>query len=659
MPRWTYFITIERILSDTSTSCSESNVHVNDGTPLQWDSTLKRVTTWGSPLWWRPHDLVASMLSSVGSDVRLRLAVTGNLYGFHIDINTTRFFDNVNSIGEVSVCRILSVWESNACVMERPPLLIDSVPTNLRKCRRKLTPMQAKALDWMRAREVFSGSAVPLATGVNVKNSNFTFSFRDRMFVDRRVPQTQHVVVNSAALTGYRGTGKSMIVRDLVSKSLNTFLPACFPRYVHHANLIVVPDHLIDQWTDVLESPLIITSESDVESWHARSDPVVLMSYSTMIELVHKNQKAYPMSITDHIARRKGIRDRSIVSVTWDRIIVDEFCTNHKVQLSLKHMSWQFLWVLQGGTTTRDEMNIVDTLYTPETAHGEILSYVVYNYFPVVVPLQNREYRVVDVMASPDEVRLMESLGDRTGDWVYPRYNNDMFSVCDTWEGVLDMPVGESVGESVEIYDTEDWLYPENYPERTMTVSIDGVEITLAVNESSEESSEESEDDEEVVVCEEFLMSQVDKLMGGEVPQCVVCLDRVCDTIMGCGHTVCFICATSITHSDPKCPQCRLVLDKVCVVGGTFTHSALVWIANEVEMAAANSEKIIVVGDDQEGVERVRRHIPCVVHSSDLNGKVESDVAQVIVLDKLVNVPDTIQCRVVSEVRVKFPDAAM
>lgn len=649
MPKWTYFVTVECILSAESKRCSDMH-EVSDGTLLQWDHESKCLSAWGTPLWWYPHDLVASMLTNVGSNARIRLAVSAEgLHGFHLDINTARFFDTINSSGEVAVCRLVTVYEHNVCCFHTPPVLLDAISPNMRKCRQKLTPHQLKAVEWMKVRETFSGG-VSLRTGIPVQGTNLRFSSRDHMFVE--TPQNQHIVVNAAALTGYRGTGKSIIVRELISTKMHVF-PVATP-YVYHSNLVVVPDHLVEQWTGVLGSPRVVDDDFELP----QTEPVVLISYSTLSRAVRCNQELYPSSIVDHISRRKGIRTRTLVSAMWDRIIVDEFCSSPSMPMLLKHMSSRFLWALQGGTSTRDEMNIVHTLYSPETAFGDILGHVVYNYLPVVVPVQIKDEQVVSVDASCDEICMMESIGGVLN-WVYPQYNKDLFHVRDTLDATLEVDVDEPC--SVQLIDTDAWLYPDDYVEsNTLSVTVNGVEISIDLVPSVEEESETSE--EEVVISEDFLNAQVTTLRTGEISQCAVCLDRMCDAIMGCGHTVCVICAALISRdAEPRCPHCRYRVTQICTVR-RIAHSALDWLKDTIDLAQDNNEKIFVVGSNQLGVEHIRKDIPCVMHSSDLNGKVETDVTHVITLDDAVIIPATLshptQHIRVTKLQVKLPTAA-
>lgn len=643
MPKWTYFVTVECILSAESKRCS--NMHeVSDGTLLQWDHESRCLSAWGTPLWWYPHDLVASMLTNAGSNVRIRLAVSAEgLHGFHLDINTARFFDSINASSEVAVCRLVSVYEHNVCCFHAPPVLLDSISPNMRKCRQKLTPHQLKAVEWMKSRETFPGG-VSLRTGIPVQGTNLRFSSRDHMFVE--TPQNQHIVANAAALTGYRGTGKSIIVRELISTKMHVF-PVATP-YVYHSNLVVVPDHLVEQWKGVLGCRVV---GDDFEL--RQPEPVVLISYSTLSRAVRCNQELYPSSIVDHISRRKGIRTRTLVSAMWDRIIVDEFCSSPSMPMLLKHMSSRFLWALQGGTSTRDEMNIVHTLYSPETAFGDILGHVVYNYLPVVVPVQMKDEQVVSVDASGDEMCLLESIGDGFN-WVYPQYNKDLFHVRDTWDAILEAEVDE---RPVQLIDTNAWLYPDYYESNTLSVILNGVEISIPIDEETSESETSAGE------VDDFLNAQVTTLGAGDIPQCVVCLDRMCDAIMGCGHTVCVICAALISRdAAPRCPHCRCGVTKICTVR-RFAHAALDWLNATIDLARDNNEKIFVVGSNQLGVSHIRKDIPCVMHSTDLNGKVETDVTHVITLDDAVIIPATLshptQHIRVTKLQVKFPSAAM
>jgi hypothetical protein len=713
MPRWTYVLTIDSILSRASeSSCEVLETTASEGTLLQWDSTTNRISTWGEPFWWVPHALVTAMLSSVGATIRLRLCVSPDgEYGFHVDMNTSRFFSDIHSAGEVAVCRLFAIWENHVCVSRAIPLLIDRgvFTANTRNCRKQLTPLQRKAVEWMQGREMFAGLDVPVDTGLHVDGTNFMFSFRDNMFVDATHPQNQHIVLNAAALTGHRGTGKSLIIRKVLSSRLGTISQPKFPLYVHHSDLVVVPDHLVQQWKDVLHPPRVITSKEDAQAWRAPAVPetMVLISYSAVVHAVRHNQELFGESILDRIQRRKGSRTRTIASVVWDRVVIDEFLSTPMIPVLLKKLSWSFLWALQGGACSRDEVQIVKTLYSPETPFGDIMKHVVYNYLPIVVPIQTLDQSVVNIDASSDEVRLRQSLNS-SDNWVYPQYNKRAFRVVECWGSVLDAVPEATPDEPVGLEYTNDdqWLYPHEYF-GSMRITINGEEISILgmegeeyeygedeeeedeeeEDEDEDEDDEDDEDDEEddeeedeedeeyetmeveeleVVPCENFVKSQVEKLSSGDIPQCAVCLDRACNTMMSCGHTVCFICAASMTQlQDARCPHCRFRLGEtqLFVVGDAFAHSAVSWLSSAIREARGSSENVFVIGSNREGVASIRSEVgePCIVHSSELAGKVETNVSHVILLDKSAKVPDMVshptQCLRVTRLHVNFPAA--
>jgi hypothetical protein len=481
------------------------------------------------------------------------------------------------------------------------------------------------------------------------------FSFRDHVFVDASIPQNQHITLNSAALTGYRGTGKSMIIRELLSKPLGHSFQPTFPHYTYHSNLVVVPDHLVGQWEDALSPSRVITGQGYAESWRASTPPehTVLISYSALLCAIHKDHQRFGTSMEDYISRRKGIRTRTIASVVWDRVVVDEVSSSPLIPEMMKNLSWQFMWALQGGTSTHDEMNIVRLLYSPETPFGGLMDEVVYNYLPIVVPIQSLVENVVTIDASVHEMLLNETI-DTTEDWVYPQYKKYMFHVCESWDNVLQTEPDETEDMAMVLEDRQcDWLY-SNEVAPIMSVSINGVEVTFDLGDNEEEDSDEESDEEtveseeeEVVASDEFFTSELKKISSGDVSQCVVCLDRACNTLMRCGHTMCFICAASVSRlADPRCPHCRFKLNKthMFAVGEVFSHSAVNWLLDAIKSARLKNENIYVVGDNREGIESLRNDLgdPCVVHSSELNGKVDSNVDHVILLDSTVRIPGTL-----------------
>jgi hypothetical protein len=528
----------------------------------------------------------------------------------------------------------------------------------------------------MKAREASAGTGMVLRGGIPVPGTDLTFSFAQNMFVDNAAAPKQHIVAHAAALTGYRGTGKSLIVRELLATSVHE---SHGPGYAHRSTLVVVPDHLVKQWEDVLESPRGVTGDAIWEP-STPPEPIVLLSLSALMHAVHDEEQVYATPVEKRICTRNGRCPHTVTSVTWDRIVIDEICTARVIPVLLRALSWRFLWGLQGGTSTRDEMDLVEIMYSPPTLSGDILDHMVYNRLPVAVSIPTTLERIVCIPASRDEVHLRDAIGDMGGVWVYAQYAPDMFRTCDAWAGVLASEAMEVDPKPLHFRSPDDWLYPNElfHGANTVIINMNGVAISVALGVDEEESefggseveeSEGTEVEEEFEISEDFVKSQLDTLAGGHVPRCVVCLDRLCNTIMCCGHTMCYICAVSITLRDePSCPQCRMKLEgtHIWAVGDAFTQSAVVWLTDVIRAARTSGDKLFVLGSDDTGLERLRRDLPdadCVMHYTELNGKVETDVAHVILLDDAAFIPPTVSHHAhylrVTKLRVQFPDAAL
>ena len=153
MPKWTYLLTFDGIISETSSKSSDATDPVPNDTLLMWDSEQKRLVAWGTPMWWVPHSMIRDVIIKSGNDIRPRLyrnPLTSE-YGFHLDISTS-LFSNITHDTELALSRMISIWESSMFISHVPPIFIDNStfsPGSVRTCRLKLTHYQQRALDWM------------------------------------------------------------------------------------------------------------------------------------------------------------------------------------------------------------------------------------------------------------------------------------------------------------------------------------------------------------------------------------------------------------------------------------------------------------------------------------------------------------------------------
>lgn len=737
MPKWTYLLTFDGIISETSSKSSDATDPVPNDTLLLWDSEQKRLVAWGTPMWWVPHSMIRDVIVKSGNDIRVRLyrSPMSSDYGFHLDISPS-LFSNITHDAELALSRMISIWESNMFISQVPPIFLDNSiprfsPGSVRTCRLKLTSHQQRALDWMLSLESIVDQHMLVKTGIPVPGTDLTFSFRKRLFVKNTDTHFQALKVNSGVLGGFRGTGKSVIIRELLKMPF-PFLPSpTCQEYAYRSNLLVVPDHLFEQWKQGLSNfeggvELVDTPEV-AKQWRVLSTPprVVLVSLSAIMAEIYTNIQKYQDSMEDYVARRKSLRDRSMISVTWDRVVVDEFLNHTGIPAAVKFISCHFLWAIQGGATPREEGEIIESLYDPETLSGDILSTMVYNKLPLVVPFQPRNETRVYLTANEEESKLRDFLGDSVSEsWgVYTHYDTKMFTKCSSWEEVLALspPVFEKMGDSDSDSDTtttgfedDSWLYPNNFNnDINVTFTVNGVDVNIPLNgggdeddeddedyeegdeenepmsisnfiqmlanptntNQEEEEEEEDEDDdeeeeleegeivddmeiegeddddevEEVVASQTYFNDQVSRIIQGQSPPtCAICLETECNTIICCGHMLCFVCAARIIHkSDAQCPQCRYKISKrqMFMVGNTFESTSVSWLKREVASFNPRDGCLLIVGDNKVGISHLKKQLPDsvrIVCSGEIAGLVDTNVGKCILLDDSVCIPDTL-----------------
>jgi hypothetical protein len=684
MPKWKYLLTVEGVISDTSSKQSECTDTIHNDTLLQWDPEMKRIVAWGTSMWWVPHGLIREVMVNAGNNIRTRLhrSPPSTKYGFHLDVNISQLFGGVSNATELSLARMISVWESNVFIAKLPLIFLDSniFTPGIRACRLKLTQYQQRAVEWMWELEKKAGMDVMVKTGIPVPCTNIVYSVKQRMFTNNYRPDSQCVRMSGGILAGYRGTGKSLIVRDLVRTPLVNRPMPTFPLYDMHSSLVIVPDHLFTQWKDVLCTggmeevagvQMVETMEESAE-WVPREPAprVVLVKFSALMSEIYKNIKQCN-HMEDMVSRRKGTRCKTLVTSTWDRIIVDEFLNHSGTGVALGYMTTHFTWAIQGGATPRDEIDMIVSLFDVDTASGDIIDTVVFKTLPIVLPPGNDRETTVCLTPSENEKQLRELLQEDFAKWgVYTNYNTDMFTKCSTWGEVMDKTrlmhdsvpaVADADEPPPDLMNDDSWLYPDNF----LTFTVNGMDINIPLEaddydsegddlsgeeevEGEESGEEESEEEErEVVPSMAYFEETVDAIVGGKVhvPTCVVCLETECNTIVRCGHMMCFVCAVRIVQkAEPQCPHCRYKISErdISIVGGVFTSTALSWIRRLIH---DSDDKVVFIGSVVSGVSYLKEQVgalsSCIVHQSEISGKVDTNVATCVLLDDDATVPIT------------------
>jgi len=698
MPKWRYFVSLSSVLSACSHDQYSGGERAADGTLLQWDDSTQRLTAVGTPLWWAPADMFKDLLSGTQYSVRLRLMYLHGAYGIHIDLDTTRFFERAAS-AEMMLSRVLIVQDLLVFRQQTIPLLLDASRshTHVRRCRKRLTEPQSQALAWMRDLESRSGDCVELDVAIPVPGNRLCFSMSADMFVDQAVGDVRGVTIRAGALMGMRGTGKSQIIRSLLtnpvrSGDLSQNFQSPFPAYNTTSSLLVVPANLVMQWKDALydikQRLHVVTTRDAAIAWTDKDlakQSVVLVTYPVLRAVVAHFRSIYKNSTTDKIQKRRGVRQRSLDAIMWHRIVYDEYGVHSIAHApAMSNMTARMTWALQGGAASCDECDIVKSLYPDLYPGGELLCNVVYNRLPVIVPLQTVTETHMDLTPTEGERRIFSygaAGGGGNRDMMYACYNHpsmvrmgsyDDISVAgveiiermyqqeeeeegeeggeEDEDGDEEVVVGSGDGDDDEDEDEDEdpemgddisddlsWLYP-------------GL-VSIVFGEEEEEDEEEGEEESTVVPVRDFFMKQVSGLASMGVlcdgATCSVCLERNCTSVFLCGHTTCSDCMYSILAHDTasRCPHCRYLVKE----GEAFTVDEAVVPISASFLARAISdspphEKIFILGSNVAGVERLRAQMPPnmpLYTMNDISGRVEMEVAHVFLIDSGASVPVT------------------
>ena len=161
----------------------------------------------------------------------------------------------------------------------------------------------------------------------------------------------------------------------------------------------------------------------------------------------------------------------------------------------------------------------------------------------------------------------------------------------------------------------------------------------------------EIEGEEEVVASQTYFNDQVSQLIKGHTPPtCAICLETECNTIICCGHMLCFVCAARIIHKpNGQCPQCRYKISKrqIFVVGNTFESTSVSWLKREVASFNPRDGALMIIGDNMAGISYLKKQMPesRIMYSGEIAGLVDTNVSKCILLDDSVCVPDTLSNR--------------
>lgn len=659
MPGWSYFASLHSVLdpcSDTpvlngsTLSIDERGVLCVRGTRAKWDT----------------HKSIRRLLTRT-SLVRLRLVHGENLCGVHVDVKRSTF---TNTSTEILLQTALEMW-SPCMYVHRPPLVY-SQPVAFsgkeRRCTRKPTVYQANAVNWMAAHEGIAGTQMRINAATPVPGTDLCFSHSTSSFVPMQVGDSRSIVVRAGALTGLRGTGKTQIIRTLLSMPANSddSFVSQFPLYVTSSTLVVVPSGILDQWEEALMglSPCVLRTADEAIAWVHSTPGVVLVTYAALCRAITHHSTVYTSHAMDHILRRRGARVRSLDAMTWHRIVYDEYYLSGTGDVNMSEsMDARMTWAVQGGASSQVEHEIVQCLYPDELVTSRVSDAMVFNQLPVVVAVQPVERMRRTLYASSTETQLAKSMHILAPDMVYAQYDHDWVTHVDGYD--------EIVGAASEVVRRMADAPPVDAPETNIIASVvvNGTEIFIegissddseygggdpgdaASDETSDdpdydqvdgffaESSDDASDDvPPPPVSLDFLNTRVADLHAGTTePLCNVCLESRCDTVLLCGHTMCYVCCvTLVCRESARCPECRHTI----VPGGVFTVSKpyapiiVTWLLGLMD--AHRDGDLFIIGSDPAGVARLAGQLPpgAPLHVfSDIAGRTESQTGHIVLLD--------------------------
>ena len=617
-PKWNYFCSVSDVLDSTTHSI------MGDGAELRLENDAT-IVVWGTPLRWTRPQKIVDLLREAGQRYRVRLSTTDEVYGIHIDVHRTLFEDALTSreafAGEITLTRLLST-RLHDVYRVTPRRFIPHVSS--RQCRRRITLWQKHALDWMWGLEEMAGRDMKLRPGMHIPNSSHVFSPRHNMFINIQHDAAENVPVVAGVLTGARSSGKCYVVWTFLQNAAPMREPAMWPHYAQASTLIIVPTHLVGHWTDQMRGGAggveTLWTAGEVAAWRGTRAAVVIVTYKLMEQLINdfnkSNESTTHARVSTRAAMRKGVLDRTLNVMTWDRIFYDEYGTTESFLLNCMHT--HFTWALQGGGTSLDEHHITRSLYPDVYTTGEIVKRVVFTNLPRVTRSPALCLTTHTMQVCPAQARIYAAFGDIV-DSAWLAYANsvmDEFWSCPTldaakaWRATPPDTSDDSASES----DSSDEFAMD------LGITFNGVSYMLDDMEDEDEEDEEMEyygdeqsvADDEVIPCLDYFNAQVEEMKAAP-KTCGVCFDQVCDVLIECGHSLCLACAVRVVTPKPaRCPHCRYVIGKrqLYMILPEFTPVAHAWLTETLETEAAAGRNVVVVGKDARGLAHLKRVMP-------------------------------------------------
>ena len=639
MTQWDYLLTLQSVLSD----CEHPDFgdSLTDGCELRWDSEADRLVAWGTPCWWSPVELVKTMIKKTRPYMRFSLARCSDgdkdEYGLHIHVRRGTVLSMFPET-EIALARVLCVWHDNLTYSYGDAPMIDPMGSvfrpGRRACTKKLTSQQQFALNWMRANE--SMTSAPRAVCVDIPMGDHVYSFYHNMFMPVDRAQYDYMYLNAGALTGHRGTGKTLIARHLVKQPIEG--TTTFPFYAYKTSLIVVPAHLVTHWKEAIDDSTVVDSMDVARTW-VRVDPPtpVIITYDVLSELSKHTRSMFSNYITVNIAKRTQTLEIAPDTLEWDRVIFDELGS---ADMSTREVSAKFKWVFQAGLSSLQELNMVKSMYSTHTVSADLMNKVVYSRLPCVCPIQMLVNRVHQVELSEDNAGM--NSGNVYSDSVAFETRH-----CKKWS---DVKVSDELEEEEEVEevadaDSEDAFYGTGWLDTPSVLGplIESLGI-MGMDTLGVDDGEESVESEVVDVSDEFFMAQVHKADTPAV--CSVCMDMACDSMFRCGHMFCYTCACGVMNMDtPRCPQCRYHVSTVITTREKTIPATYTVLLDLLRSLPVN--ETIVMGTDTDGVDHVAEfihsYLPNVrfMYTNETVGRVETDVRNVVMLDDTASVPVT------------------
>lgn len=531
------------------------------------------------------------------------ILIGGHLSFYRLDVNCSMFNHYIDSEGcipgEMHVISLMKekIKMAQICVGSHKSYQEEEcVAAELTQCHDtwslvcSLTKDQEKSVKWMQHMEaciLTKNNKIRYATCVPVGSTGWAYDCTTEVLSRWENTAWLKTRFRGAVLTNPVNTGKTACALYLIRASLDTFKPCTQydnPAFLTNqkGTLVVVPQNIVGQWACEIAKflelkNLNVTYLSEAKDLRKvsyldiqNSDIVITTTnllktkaYADLIDNFYRDLFGYDVDRKLHrepnvmqMATRKIRITGSLPKfpfielMHWHRVIVDEiheFFTGSSVsrdrQKFLKNLTSDIWWGLTG---------------TPNTRTSESMQSFYFFLAPKLCD-DAQEYHHHPCLEAAVKQTLLKSFASSAKDPIHHLH-------------LLTPSAAE-----VAVLETLCNVPLEQFILNSITVSLH----QSFIGQLSEESTRMMLFHSKGHAPQQYRDFLDDQFKALSSDTCTICMDCVCDTVLGCGHVFCRHCLGRIMFGDHQCsrlcPTCRVHIDRYDAVQVTTSDSVPSW----------------------------------------------------------------------------------